>query len=135
LAFLLIAAVGLVIAAIFTTDPITATEAELTTHGDLHALGAALGIGLPIAAALISWSLARTQAPSSARRSLVWAAAVAWIGVVAFSLSTAILIPQNGNVLGPDVLIGWPNRLMMAGYSGWLLAAAWYATQVGDKGD
>jgi hypothetical protein len=72
-AFLLVAAAGLIIAAIFTTDPITASRDELTTHGTLHGLGAALGIGFPIAAALIGWSLARNQAWSSARRSLLWA--------------------------------------------------------------
>ena len=60
MAFLLLSAAGMVIAAVFTADPITASQDELTTHGNLHALGAFLGIpGLPIAAALIGRSLYR----------------------------------------------------------------------------
>src|SRR5215211_4481578 len=63
LALLLVSALGMTIAAIFTSDPITASSDELTTHGNLHGLGALLGIpSFPIAAALISWSLARNQA-------------------------------------------------------------------------
>ncbi len=51
LAFLVVSALGMTIAAIFTTDPITASQDELTTHGNLHGLGALLGIpGFLIAA-------------------------------------------------------------------------------------
>jgi Protein of unknown function (DUF998) len=128
-AFLLIAAAGLIIAAIFTTDPITASRDELTTHGTLHGLGAALGIGFPIAAALIGWSLARNQAWSSARRSLLWAGGLAWIGFLVFTLSMVVMFPDDGT-FGPDVLIGWPNRFMMLAYSAWLMVVAWRAVQL-----
>ncbi len=129
LAFLLVAAAGLIIAAIFTTDPITASQDELTTHGNLHALGAALGTGFPIAATLIGVSLARNQAWSSARRSLLWAAVVAWIGFLVFALSMAVMFPDDGT-FGPDVLIGWPNRFMMVAYSAWLMVVAWRAARL-----
>ena len=63
LAFLLVSALGMTIAAIFTTDPITASQDELTTHGNLHGLGALLGIpGFLLAATLISLSLVRNPA-------------------------------------------------------------------------
>jgi Protein of unknown function (DUF998) len=129
LAFLLIAAAGLIIAAIFTTDPITASRDELTTHGNLHGLGAALGTGFPIAAALIGWSLARNQAWSPARRSLLWAAGLAWMGFLVFALSMVVMFPDDGK-FGPDVLIGWPNRFMMVAYSAWLMVVAWQAIRV-----
>ena len=129
LAFLLVAAAGLIIAAIFITDPITASHNELTTHGNLHGLGAALGTGFPIAAALIGWSLARNQAWSSARRSLVWSAGLAWIGFLVFALSMVVMFPDDGT-FGPDVLIGWPNRFMMLAYSAWLMVVAWRADQL-----
>lgn len=129
LAFLLVAAAGLIIAAIFTTDPITASRDELTTHGNLHGLGAALGTGFPIAAALIGWSLARNQAWSSARRSLLWSAGLAWIGFLVFALSMAVMFPDDGT-FGPDVLIGWPNRFMIVTYSVWLMTIAWRAGQL-----
>jgi hypothetical protein len=129
LVFLLIAAAGLIIAAIFTTDPITASRDELTTHGNLHGLGAALGTGFPIAAALIGWSLARNQAWSPARRSLLWAAGLAWMGFLVFALSMVVMFPDDGT-FGPDVLIGWPNRFMMVAYSAWVMVVAWQAIRV-----
>ena len=133
LAFLLISAAGLIIAAFFTTDPITASRDELTTHGTLHGLGAALGTGFPIAAALIGWSLARNAAWSSARRALGWSAGLAWVGFLVFAGAMAVLLPLHDGKLGPDVLIGWPNRFMMLAYSGWLLTVAWYAIQVDSR--
>ena len=55
---LMISAAGMTIAAVFTTDPITASQDELTTHGKLHGLGFLLGIpSFPIAATLVSRSL------------------------------------------------------------------------------
>ena len=129
LAFLLVAATGLIIAAIFPTDPITASRDQLTTHGTLHGLGAALGIGFPIAATLIGWSLARNQAWSSARRSLAWSAGLTWIGFLVFALSMAVMFPDDGT-FGPDVLIGWPNRFMIAAYSVWLMVVAWQAVKL-----
>src|SRR5215217_8551622 len=72
LALLLICAAGMTIAAVFATDPTTATRDELTTHGNLHGLGTLLGIpGFPIAATLTSLSLARNRAWAPARRSLL----------------------------------------------------------------
>ena len=132
LAFLLIAAAGLIIAAIFTTDPITASRDELTTHGNLHGLGAALGTGFPIAAALIGWSLACNQTWSPARRSLLWAAGLSWIGFLVFALSMVVMFPDDGT-FGPDVLIGWPNRFMIVTYSARLMVVAWRALQLSRK--
>ncbi len=129
LAFLLVAAAGLIIAAIFTTDPITASQDELTTDGNFHALGAALGTGFPIAAALIGWSLSRNQAWSAARRWLAWAAVLAWVGFLVFASSMAVMFPEDGT-FGPDVLIGWPNRFMMATYSVWLMVVAWCSARL-----
>jgi len=42
----------------------------------------------------------------------------------------AVLLAQNHGRFGPDVLIGWPNRLLVIAYSGWLMAVAWHATQL-----
>lgn len=53
LALLLVSALGLTIAAVFTTDPITASQDAVTTEGSLHNLGGMLGIAMPFAAALI----------------------------------------------------------------------------------
>jgi len=73
LALLLVSALGLAIAAIFTTDPVTVSEDAVTTEGTLHNLGGTLGIAMPFAAALVGWNLARNPAWSSAKRPLLWA--------------------------------------------------------------
>ena len=131
LAFLLVSALGMTIAAVFTADPITASQDELTTHGNLHGLGALLGIpGFPIAATLISRSLARDRAWSPARRSLLWATALTWIGLLVFVLSVALMLPRSNGEFGPDVLVGWPNRLLIVAYCAWLMVAAWHAARL-----
>ena len=131
LAFLLVCAAGMTIGGIFTADPIMASQDELTTHGNLHALGSALGIpGFPIAATLISLSLARNPAWSPARRSLLWTAGLNWITLLAFVVIVAVMLPQSGGEFGPDVLIGWPNRLFVVANSLWLMVTAWRAARL-----
>jgi len=135
LILLLVCATGMTIAAVFTTDPITASRDELTTRGNLHGLGTLLGIpGFPLAATLISRSLVRDGALSSGRRSLLWAAALTWIGLLTFVASVALLLPQSAGGFGPHVPIGWPNRLLMLAYSAWLIVAAWQALRVRGQG-
>lgn len=130
LSFLLVAAAGMTIAAVFTVDPITASGDELTTHGNLHALGTILGVGFPIAAALVSRSLTRNREWSWARRLLVWSAVLAWVGFLVFVLANVVMFPEDGT-FGPDVLIGWPNRLMMVTFSAWLMVVARQAIRSG----
>jgi len=135
LALLLAVAAALATAGIFVMDPITASKDELTTHGNLHGLASMVGIpGLPIAAVLISRSLARNQAWLSARRSLRWTAHLTWITLLLMFATMAVMLPHNDGAFGPDVLIGWPNRLLVGAYSGWLMVVAWHATQLNRQG-
>lgn len=128
--FLIVVAAALATAGIFAMDPITASKDALTTHGNLHALASMIGIpGLPMAAVLISRSLASDQSWSFARRSLLWAAHLTWISLVLMFAVLGVLLPQNDGKFGPDVLIGWPNRLVVVAYSGWLIVVAWRAAQ------
>ena len=130
LALLLVSAAGLAIAGIFTTDPITASKDAVTSDGKLHDLGGTLGIAMPVAAAIISWSLAHNQAWSSARRSLIWATALALLGFVVSFSSLSIMVSQHDGRFGPDVLVGWPNRLEVLAYSVWLMVVAWHAARL-----
>jgi hypothetical protein len=122
LVFLGVTALGLLIAAMFTTDPITASSDELTTHGTLHGVGAGLGIpGQLIAASLISRSLVRRAGWSSGRRWLYGTAVAAWLSVAVYGVCMAAMYDGE---YGPDVHIGWPNRLIVATSSAWLIATA-----------
>jgi hypothetical protein len=121
LALLLVSALGLIIAAIFTTDPITVSKEAVTTEGTLHNLGGTLGMAMPFAAGLIGWKLARNPAWSSAKRPLLWATGLALVAFVASFVSLGVMVSQSGGRFGPDVLVGWPNRFEVVAYSVWLM--------------
>jgi len=129
LALLLISAVGLAMAGIFTTDPITTSPDAATTSGMLHSVGGTLGLAMTFAAAIISWNLARNPAWSMARRPLLWAAGIAVASTVAFIVFTIMVLPSDGK-FGPDVLVGWPSRIEILAYSAWLMVVARQAIRV-----
>jgi len=134
LAFLLIGAAGPIVAAIFPTDPITTPPDAVTTGGAIHSMGAMLSDGILIGATLITLSLVRKNPNwSSARKPLIWTTVLAWVGAVGFTASMAVLLPQNGGQLGPEVLIGWQGRFVVAAYAAWLMTAAWCAIKLRDS--
>jgi hypothetical protein len=118
LSFLLAAAVGMSMAAIFDVS-----------H-DLHGLAAMIGMpSLPIAAMLTSISLARNPAWASARRWLLGTANLTWISLVLMFAAVFIGLSQSGGEFGSDVQAGWPNRLLVVAYCAWLITAARRADQ------
>jgi hypothetical protein len=129
LALLLLSAVGMTMGGVFVTDSITATGDLRTSQGKLHELGAMLD-AVPFAALLVSWSLSRNQAWIPARRILRWTAGLPLIGLVIFIVSMVAMLPNNDGNLGPTVLIGWPNRLMILSQCAWLMPVAWRAIKM-----
>jgi Protein of unknown function (DUF998) len=130
LTLLVVSALGLTIAAIFTTDPITVSEDALTTEGTLHNLGGTLGMAMPFAAGLTGWRLARNPAWSSAKGSLIRATGLALVAFVVSFVSIGVMVLQSGGKFGPEVLVGWPNRIEIIAYSVWLMVVAWQAIRV-----
>jgi cytochrome bd-type quinol oxidase subunit 1 len=120
----------LTIAAIFTTDPITVSANAVTIEGTLHNLGETLGIAMPFAAVLIGWKLARNPVWSSARRPLLWATALALVAFLVSFVSLGVMVSRSGGEFGPDVLVGWPNRIEIVAYSVWLMVVARQAIRV-----
>src|SRR5829696_1391558 len=116
---LLVSAAGMAIAGVFVTDPITTPAAERSMTGRLHEVGAFLDL-TPLAAPLISWSVARRNPNwAPARRSLLWTAWLLLLGLVIFVSATVIFGQQPP---GPDMPIGWPNRFLVITYCIWLIA-------------
>jgi len=87
-------------------------------------------LSAPIAAAFISWSLARNRTWSSARRWLLWSTGFTWIGLVVMFRSLFFMLAQSGGKFGPEVMIGWPNRLLMVTCCAWLITIARHADQL-----
>jgi hypothetical protein len=130
LVVLLATAVAMAAAATFTTDSITTPTEALTAHGRLHGMAAMVGIpGFAIAAALITWSLSRNPAWVLTRGPLIWSACFVWFSLATMILTVLVLLPRNGGAFGPEVPIGWPNRLIMVSYYTWLTSSAWACRQ------
>lgn len=125
---LLISAAGMLIAALFPTDPITADMAELSPSGQLHRFGALLAIlSFAPAAELLSRSLARQREWAAVRGALRWMVALVWFGLLAFAGSMALMFRGS---FGEEVLVGWPHRFLMLANSAWLLVVArWLLTR------
>ena len=129
---LLVSAAGMAIAGVFVTDPITTPATERSMTGRLHEVGAWLDL-TPIAAPLISWSVARHNPHwAAARRSLLWTGWLPLLGLVIFIGSTVIF---GQGTPGPEAPIGWPNRLLMITYCIWLIVFAWQALRLRKQAD
>jgi len=95
---------------------------------ELHGLAGAIGVpSLPIAAILISVSLGRMQAWSSRKTVLLWTANLTWMSL---ALMIAGMLTLTHKIGGLRVPIGWPNRLLIAIYSAWVMIVAWQAIRL-----
>jgi hypothetical protein len=119
LSLLLIAALGMAMAAFF------------DVRHSLHGLATLLGNPtFVIAAVLINVSLARTQAWKPARRSLLWTANLPWVSLIVMMAAVLIGLENNGGKFGAEMLVGWPNRLLILAYCVWMMTAAWWANRL-----
>ena len=123
--WLVLIGIALFGAGIFATNAITDTTPS--TANSLHTLcGAFVIMTFPIASSLVVGSLARNEEWSAVRRQQFWMEILVWLSMFAFfgsiTISTAIN-PSAGRV-GPEVYLGWPNRLMVVIYNIWLVTIA-----------
>jgi hypothetical protein len=132
-----VSAAGLALAGIFTTDPITAAPDAATTSGSLHNLGGGLGMAMPLAAALVTWKLARGPAWAGVRRGIVASGIAAVAASVATMVALGVMLSGSGGAFGPDVPVGWPNRLEILAHCVWfaLVARAALGVRTGRPGD
>lgn len=120
--FLLAAGLGLTLAAIFDwTSP-------------LHGLAALIGVpSQAIASIVLSVSLSRRQPQVFARTPLLITANLVWISLVVMQILLFAGLARTGGEFGPDVLVGWPNRILIVAYCAWLLTAASQANRLNDQ--
>jgi hypothetical protein len=113
---LCLSAIGYSITAIFPTDPITVSQDALSGSGKMHVFGASLD-WTPVAALLISFSLARTQRWRMKKKQMLLTAAVTIVLTIAFIIS--VTSAPNG-IIGPGVYAGLIGRLLIWSYVGWI---------------
>lgn len=120
--FLLAAGLGLTLAAIF----------DWTSH--LHGLAALIGIpSQAIASIVLSVSLSRRQPNVFSRTPLLITANLVWISLVLMQVLLFTGLARTGGEFGPEVLVGWPNRILIVAYCAWLLTAASQAVRLVDQ--
>ena len=125
LILLALSALGMILAGLFETDPLTVAAEARSSDGRLHELGAMLD-SIPFAAPLISYSMTRGRSTQGGARWLRYLAWLPLLGTIVFVATLARMLPAHGGAFGPEVLIGVPNRLMIATHCVWLLLAAAY---------
>ena len=106
----------------------------------LHELAGVVGIlFLPLAAMLISPSLAATGARAGAKKLILLASNLTWISVVLWVASFALMIvtflyafgglpttPPEELPAGVIAMVGWTNRLMVLSAWCWVSIVAWH---------
>ncbi len=118
---LFVVALGPLGAAFVDTDPITTPRASFSTKGNIHsALGSLFILGFPIVATIVG-IIAAGDASVGPRLAL--AAVALWAGLIWFLATTLRHAPADGRG-SPDVPIGWPIRVTMLAYFGWVALAA-----------
>ena len=125
LVFLLATSCGYGLAALFPTDPITVLPQDASSAARLHAMAFAIGVpSFILASQLTSFALADNSHWDGVRIAMFGSANLNWIGLAVMVGIIAVTLPRAGG-FGPDVLVGWPNRLMFVTYFGWIMATAW----------
>jgi hypothetical protein len=106
----------------------------------LHEVAGVVGIlCLPLAAMLISPSLAATAAPDCAKKLILLAANLTWVSIVLWLASFVPMIatflyalgglpstPPQELPAGVIALVGWTNRVMVLSAWCWVVIVAWH---------
>jgi hypothetical protein len=118
---LILVAIGPLGAAFVDTDPITTPRVQMSRRSNVHAaLGSLFILGFPLAATIAGISAAGDPAVGPV---LAWASIVPWITLVWF-IGINVRHARPDAVGAPEVRIGWPNRVSMLAYLGWVALAA-----------
>ena len=108
-------------AAFIDTDPITTPHSEMSRRSNVHAaLGSLFILGFPLAATVAGIGAAGDAAVGSV---LAWASLAPWVALAWF-LGSNLRYAHSHDRMGPDVRVGWPNRVSMLVYLGWVALAA-----------
>jgi hypothetical protein len=118
---LILVAIGPLGAAFVDTDPITTPRAEMSRRSNVHAaLGSLYILGFPLAATIAGISAAGDPAVGLV---LAWASVAPWLALAWFVGANVRYAGSYGRG-APEVRIGWPNRVSILAYLGWVALAA-----------
>ncbi len=115
---LTIASAGMILAAIFKTDPLNTPANQLTLSGKLHQTGAMLD-QIPFAAILITIAFFRNKNWQANNSILIMSLLFVWFGFFCFVGTIQEQLPADGKY-GPTISVGWQHRVMMISQAVWL---------------
>ena len=125
LAFLLLAAVGLAMAARFPMDPVSTPRAQMSFSGKMHGVSFLIGVPCQILSVLLL-SVALGTHTSYASPLLFGLTAVIWVSLGMMIAIMVMVGPGKApDPNGPERFLGLPNRLFMISYGMWLIVVAW----------
>jgi Protein of unknown function (DUF998) len=124
LVFLLIAAIGLAIAARFPMDPVSTPPGQRSFSGKMHGVSFLMGVPCQLLAVLlVSQALGGHTAYGSLP--LLVLTAIVWLSVAAMIAVMLMVGPGHGPNPNLPRVFGWSNRLFMVAYGVWLMIVAW----------
>ena len=124
---MLLSSAGMFMAAIFKTDPLNTSPELVTQSGMLHQWGAMLD-QIPFAALLITIALFRKKEWHVNHWLLIVSLIFVWFGMIYFIASIRIHFPADGK-FGPNVLVGWQNRIMIVTQALWVILISYEANR------
>ena len=133
LGILLICVAGAFGVGVFTTDPLTTPQDQISTGGMIHMIcGASQLMLLPFAALLISLNIAfKNPLWAPVKKIIIWSAGIPWIGYTYFMVHLIVIVmPLGENAYGPEVPLGWPPRFLFFTYMIWVVIVANQAINV-----
>lgn len=114
-------AAGALLGGIFSADPPGRWSEPPSVSGTIHGHAAMVAfLALPPAALRLARAAAGSEGWRSRRRLLLVLAAASAISLVVFAVSLAPVFVRPG----PPILLGLSERILLATYSAWLVAAA-----------
>jgi hypothetical protein len=123
--WMLIVGIAPIGAGIFATNPIV--EPASSIAHTIHAIcGAIMILTFPIAASIIAFALSRKAEWAGEKPLLLGISLLLWLSLVAFfgSIIVSRMINPDAGRVGPDVYLGWPNRINVLVYHSWLIVIA-----------
>ena len=115
---------ALIGAGIFRTDPILETTNSLTNR--LHTIcGSLVILTFPVIATIVAVRFLRQGALDNSMY-IIGMTTLTWVGQINFFASISVSKkkhPEAGRV-GPEVKLGWPNRIMVLIYVLWIVVVA-----------
>lgn len=116
---------GLLIAAVFPTDPITTAPQDATPSGTLHQVGGQLNL-TPFAILLITIGLGRFAAWRAVRGRLWLIVTIALAAAIGFTSTAAV----SAGTFGPGVYTGLFGRIMLLAFAAWVIVAGLQARKL-----